>query len=314
VRLANIENKPTQFLSATSFTVDEFELLHMMFSESFAEYMKYNTLEGKVRQRSFTIRKNSIFQNTKDMLLFIVMYMKNYPLQEYQAMLFKIYQPKANMYIHLFTKIIQKSLKDNKYAPLRIGKNLNEKLTELGIKDCYCDGTEREITRSTDYELQKEYYSGKSKKHTVKNNVMSDNTGRVLHLSDTCKGRVHDKRILDESNVTFNDDTILFLDTGYKGFTDKKATIIMPAKKKKGQELTVEEKAENKNISSDRVKNEHTMSGVKRLRIVKDKLKVWANNFHDTIMEICCGLHNLRIEFRKWNYPELKTNPQNYKS
>ncbi len=56
------------------------------------------------------------------------------------------------------------------------------------------------------------------------------------------------------------------------------------------------------------------MSGIKRLRIVKDKLRVWANYFPDAIMEICCGLHNLRIESRKWSYPGLKTNPQNYKS
>ncbi len=137
MRLSDIENKTTQFLSATSFTIDEFELLHFLFSESFAEYIRYITLDGKIKQRSFTIRKNSIFQNTKDMLLFIIMYMKNSPLQEYQAILFKIYQPKANMYIHLFTKIIQKSLKDNKHAPLREGKNLNEKLSNSASKYIY---------------------------------------------------------------------------------------------------------------------------------------------------------------------------------
>jgi hypothetical protein len=56
------------------------------------------------------------------------------------------------------------------------------------------------------------------------------------------------------------------------------------------------------------------MSGIQRLRIVKDKLKVWVNDFYYTIMEISCGLHNFRIESKKWNYPELRTNIQNYKS
>ena len=73
-------------------------------------------------------RANSIFSNTEDMLLFILYYLKNAPLQESHALTFKISQPKANMYIHLFTKILSKNLEKSKFFPLRDGTKLDAKL------------------------------------------------------------------------------------------------------------------------------------------------------------------------------------------
>jgi hypothetical protein len=55
-------------------------------------------------------------------------------------------------------------------------------------------------------------------------------------------------------------------------------------------------------ISSVRVRVEHAICGVKRYRIIKDKLRNWKNGFKDKVMETCCGLHNFRLQFRPWNY------------
>ena len=100
----NIKKNPTQMLSTTSLTVNEFESLHYIFRDSFLEYIKYRTLEGEIRQRVYHVRSNSIFKNTKNMLLFILNYLKNSPLQESQAISFGITQPKANLYIHLYLR------------------------------------------------------------------------------------------------------------------------------------------------------------------------------------------------------------------
>jgi hypothetical protein len=286
--------------------------LHDAFSLRVLKYLRYNTIEGKIRNRIFKFRANSIFSNTEDMLFFILYYLKNAPLQEVIAATFNISQPKANMYIHFLTKMLREGFKKSKFLPLRDGTKLDARLRSLDINVYYCDGTEREIPRSVDYELQKEYYSGKAKKHTIKNNVISDGEGRAIYLSDTYTGKTHDKKILDNSNITLNDDSIGYFDTGFKGYKNDKGIIIIPAKKRKGSELTEDEKKENKNISSDRVKNEHTMGGIKRLRIVKDKLRVWANDFRDNVMVLACCLHNFRLSSRSWSYPELKTNSQNY--
>ncbi|MBL8194520.1 MAG: hypothetical protein JNM06_12070 [Blastocatellia bacterium] len=54
----------------------------------------------------------------------------------------------------------------------------------------------------------------------------------------------------------------------------------------------------NKVISSVRVKVEHVISGIKRCRIVKDTLRLTSLGCSDSVMEIACGLHNLRVLFR----------------
>jgi len=47
----------------------------------------------------------------------------------------------------------------------------------------------------------------------------------------------------------------------------------MPKKKPRGKELTDEEKAKNKVISSIRVRIEHVIGGIKRMRITTDKFR-----------------------------------------
>ncbi|MYB66262.1 transposase family protein [Candidatus Poribacteria bacterium] len=55
-------------------------------------------------------------------------------------------------------------------------------------------------------------------------------------------------------------------------------------------------------MSSIRIQVEHVMNGIKRNRIVKDKLRNYKKGFSDLVMETCCGLHNFRINFRPWCY------------
>lgn len=307
-----IKNKPKVLISLTSLTHLEFDKLCKIFTMSLNNILKYYTLEGKIRQRSSKVRCNSIFKSNEEMLLFILSYYKSGSIQEVHAWKFSITQSKANRYIHLFTRILRQCLVDNNYNPLRNGMLLKNKLEQLGVSQCYIDGTEREIPRSTDYETQKEYYSGKAKKHTVKNNIISDNEGRILYLSETYNGKTHDKKILDESILEFEKNTVIYLDTGFQGFKSQVGITIMPTKKKKNKDLTSEEKQENTRIAKDRVRNEHAIGGIKRLRILKDKVRIWANDFHDVVMEIAYGLQNFRVSMRRWKYPELKTNMQNY--
>ena len=48
-----------------------------------------------------------------------------------------------------------------------------------------------------------------------------------------------------------------------------------------------------------RIVVENVISGVKRCRIVKDCLRLTKENISDLVMEIACGLHNLRVTFRQ---------------
>ena len=51
-------------------------------------------------------------------------------------------------------------------------------------------------------------------------------------------------------------------------------------------------------ISSARVVVENVLAGVKRCRIVKDVLRLTTDGMADLVMEIACGLHNLRVSCR----------------
>jgi hypothetical protein len=176
---------------------------------------------------------------------------------------------------------------------------------ETVLRLFFHDGTERPITRPKDKEQQKTYYSGKKKQHTLKNIVVINALCKIILLTLTCEGKKHDKKAADEAAYRLPKDSFLYQDTGFQGFTLAGVTIIQPKKKPRGQELTSDDKETNRLISKIRIRIEHAIGGVKRYRIVKDKLRNWKKDFRDKVMETCCGLHNFRLNFRPWHYEAI---------
>ena len=54
----------------------------------------------------------------------------------------------------------------------------------------------------------------------------------------------------------------------------------------------------NRLFASARVIVENVLAGVKRCRIVKEVLRLTTAGISDLVMEIACGLHNLRVSCR----------------
>jgi len=67
----------------------------------------------------------------------------------------------------------------------------------------------------------------------------------------------------------------------------------------RGKELTGIDKFLNKMISNVRIVVENVICGVKRCRIVKEPLRLTKERISVVVMEIACGLHNLRVTFRQ---------------
>lgn len=84
-------------------------------------------------------------------------------------------------------------------------------------------------------------------------------------------------------------------DLGFQAFTLDGVDIIQPTKKPRGKELTPEQKAGNREVSRRRVRIEHVNSRVKRCRMLKETIRLWKAGIRDMVMEIGCGLHNLRV-------------------
>jgi hypothetical protein len=163
------------------------------------------------------------------------------------------------------------------------------------------DGTEREIPRPVDPEEEKENYSGKKKKHTLKNAVIITASRLILFVSASVCGKMHDKKIADVM-YSFPYPCVLYQDTGYQGYKPNGVRIEQPVKKPMGRELTAEEKEGNRKIASFRIRIEHATGSAKRMRIVKDECRLRANNFVERIFKTCAAIHNFRIRINTWHY------------
>jgi hypothetical protein len=129
-----------------------------------------------------------------------------------------------------------------------------------------------------------------------------DETCQICFLSTTYEGKAHDKCLAELEGYTLPHGSCLYQDMGFQGFLLNGITIVQPKKKPRGGELTPPEKATNRTISSIRIRIEHAIGGVKRYRMVKDKIRLLRDGIRDTIMETCCGLHNFRLQYRPWHY------------
>lgn len=132
----------------------------------------------------------------------------------------------------------------------------------------------------------------------MKNNLISSLDKRILWLSKTYYGKVHDKKIGDLQPLKLPLGIFIYQDTGFIGHNPEGATVLMPTKKPKGKELTTEQKQQNKEISSIRIAVEHAIGGVKRYRIVKDLFRCRKFGFQHKVMQIACGLHNFSISLK----------------
>jgi hypothetical protein len=127
-------------------------------------------------------------------------------------------------------------------------------------------------------------------------------TCHVCFLSYTCEGKASDKSIAELAGYTLPPGSCLYQDKGFQGFFLSGIAIFQPKKTPPGGELTPPEKETNRRISSIRIRIEHAIGGVKRYRIVKDKIRLLKDGLRDTVMETCCGLHNFRLQHRPWHY------------
>ncbi|MCB9108292.1 MAG: hypothetical protein H6633_29165 [Anaerolineales bacterium] len=74
--------------------------------------------------------------------------------------------------------------------------------------------------------------------------------------------------------------------------------IYQPKKKPRGGQLDLCDRFLNAVIASARITVENIICGIKRCRILKDTFRNHLAGFDDQVMEIACGLYNLRVRHR----------------
>jgi len=281
-----------RFRVLTGLTTEEFDQLLSDFQAAYQEDLHQR--QSKPRQRAQGAGRKSALATCEDKLFFILFYFRHYPTQEVLACWFGFSQGQANHWIHRLTPILQQVLGQERQLPARSAADLEEVLEFCDDPEFIIDGTDRPTRRPQDSEQQREEYSGRKKRHTKKNIVLTEKaSGEVLGLGATQPGSHHDKSCADEEGYTFPEGSILYQDTGFQGYTPEGTTTIQPTKKPRGQELTAQQKAENRKISQERVGVEHSLAGIKIFQIVSAVFRNIKKGFVDLVMEVACGLFNL---------------------
>jgi hypothetical protein len=179
-----------------------------------------------------------------------------------------------------------------------------ERKADLGeddVRELFFDATERPTRRPKTG--QRRYYSGKKKRHTLKNQIVAVRKRkrpgrrkpgqaerrrvRVVAVSPTAPGSVHDKKVFDRAAVRVPAGARATGDTGYQG-----TGLLTPAKRKRGRELTERQRRGNARISRRRIAVEHAIGKMKTWRIASERYRNPVRR-HTLVIKNVAGLHNL---------------------
>ena len=298
--MVTVFRKPKLLRALISLDVGEFERLLAAFEqESQARRGQLNRF-GEPRRRAPGATGNAgVLSTPKARLFFVLFYFKCYPLQEVMGVLFGLSQPQVCLWIGRLTPLVNAALGRELVLPARRPADLEKLLADVPeLRLLVMDGAERPIRRPKDKQSKKDDYSGKKKAHRKKNLLVSSHEKRIVYLEPTAAGSVHDKKLADESGLSFPADALLLKDTGFQGYEPPGTPTLQPRKKPRGRALPAYSQAINKVISRARVTVEHAIAGVKRCRVVADIFRNWRAGLVDQVMLAAAGLHNLRVAAR----------------
>ena len=147
-------------------------------------------------------------------------------------------------------------------------KWIKEVLADLEL---LVDSCEQDRERPSDYEKQKQYYSGKKKRHTFKNQIITTPNGQEIvdiivgepgPKSDIVLWREQSKKL--EETQKYNGD---------KAYIGEERTKT-PKKKPKNKEMPGSIKEDNKKKSQERIFVEHLIRILKIFRVASERFRL----------------------------------------
>jgi hypothetical protein len=281
-----LRRSPNVFRQLTGITPDAFDgLLAELAPRYEAADARRKDRPGRKR-RPGAGRKHAL--DLADRLLMLLMYYRTYATHALLGFLFGVDDSAVGRNI-------------NPLQPLLAGIfRIPERKVELDpedIRELFFDATERPTRRPA--RGQREFYSGKKKRHTIKTQVVvvrrtkppgpgrKPRKVRIAAVSASHPGRVHDKRIYDRARVVGPPDAKRAGDTAYLG-----TGLRTPARKPRGGELTAGQRAGNARLARRRVVAEHGIGKMKVWRVAAERYRNPVGR-HTLIMKNVAGLHNL---------------------
>lgn len=293
---------PNLFQYVIGISHHQFELLLPRFVKSLrqAEYVRAWSQD---RDRQPGGGRKASLATDRQKLFFVLFYYKVYPTLRFAQTVFCFDKRNIQLWIRFLEGVLFGALGYQLHLPQVRIRHLNHWLTICPVlKEFLVDATERPVQRPKDNQQQERYYSGKKKRHTVKNQVyVHPRTKRILAVSDTVEGKRHDKKLLqdDQRYYQLPPGSTGAGDNAYQGVTAEHPflKLVVPKKKPPGGELTGEEKIVNKTISSIRVRVEHPLAYLKHFNILSHRFRNRLSHAHQPFETLAC-LYNFSRRHR----------------
>jgi DDE superfamily endonuclease len=170
------------------------------------------------------------------------------------------------------------------------GKNKYE-IVIVDATECPIERPKRR-TRGRHKNVQKKFYSGKKKKHTVKEQLVVDTKTKKIVATAFTNGKTHDFKLFKKSESHVHPDTKVLADSGYQGIKGEHGNSETPKKATKKQKLTSEEKLQNHALSSQRIVVENVIGSVKKFKIVSQRYRNRRSRF-GLRFNLICAIHNM---------------------
>ncbi|MCP5006720.1 MAG: transposase [Planctomycetes bacterium] len=174
-----------------------------------------------------------------------------------------------------------------------LGVKRSIRVSEEEAQALLIDATEQPVERPQ--RKQKSWYSGKKKRHTIKAEIITTEKGRIVSVSKSAPGTVHDITIR-RRGPPLPKNARAYGDSGYQGYQEDHHALDIPYKKPKKGKLSKEEKGYNHALSRFRVRVEHAIGRMKRFRILADRYR-YPRPRHAIKFSIIAGITNLMAGF-----------------
>jgi hypothetical protein len=264
---------PYCFQKLTGLSVKEFSEMAEKIRPSYVKWEEKKKASGRP----------SGFSRLEDKLLCLMMYYRTYITHTFLGYLFNLHN--ANV-CRMF-----KALEPMVVKIIHIEKD--HTLTEDKILSILADVTEVPTQRPK--KKQKEKYSGKKKRHTLKSELAMREDGKIIHVSKVYGGRTHDFKIR-KSEKPFGRDAAKLVDSGYQGLQKREQNVWLPFKGTKKKPLTPEQKSHNKALAQLRIRIEHKIGELKVFNILSERYRNFQKKFHMRL-NILAGLVNMKHGF-----------------
>ena len=229
--------------------------------------------------------------SVEDQMLLTLIYLRQGLTFQVLGLLFQVSESTATNIFHYWQTLFREALPSSLLEQVKKSGE-NEEIIKESLREyeLIVDSSEQVRERPTDKEEQKSFYSGKKSNHTLKNQfIVLPNGEEMVDVVVGRRGPMSDINLWRERKQEFHPEQKFAGDKAYKG----EAQIRTPYKKPRKQELTDEQKQENKEFSSRRIFVEHLIRLVKIFRIAQERFRLHLSKYNSVILTIC-GLVRLR--------------------